>query len=108
MLFYFNVIFYRGHEEYGLCQFGTSGVILGDDSMVVGSPGAYTWRGTTFATSISSDFLARDKTVYYSPVLDHEATVDKYSYLGIKSNGLNSTIFGQSTFFINSIIFLLS
>ena len=52
--------------------------------MVVGSPGAYTWRGTTFATSISSDFLARDKTVYFSPVLDHEAIVDKYSYLGIQ------------------------
>ncbi|XP_034256700.1 integrin alpha-PS1 isoform X2 [Thrips palmi] len=77
----------RGHEQYGFCQAGTSGIILDDDSLVVGSPGAYTWRGTTFATSISSDFLARDKTVYFSPVLDHEATVEKYSYLGMSVTG---------------------
>ena len=57
-------------------------MVLDDDTVVIGSPGSYTWRGTTYVTSISSDFLARDKTVYFSPVLDHEAPVDKYSYLG--------------------------
>lgn len=76
------ILFCRGHEQYGFCQAGTSGIVLDDDTMVIGSPGSYTWRGTTYVTSISSDFLARDKTVYFSPVLDHEAPVDKYSYLG--------------------------
>ncbi|KAK3914130.1 Integrin alpha-PS1 [Frankliniella fusca] len=77
----------KGHEQYGFCQAGTSGIVLDDDTMVIGSPGAYTWRGTTYVANISSDFLSRDKTVYFSPVLDHEAPVDKYSYLGMSVTG---------------------
>lgn len=77
----------RGHEQYGFCQAGTSGIILDDDTMVIGSPGPYTWRGTAFATSVSSDYLQRDKTIYFVPVQDHEAPVDKYSYLGMSVTG---------------------
>lgn len=77
----------KGHEQYGFCQAGTSGIVLDDDTMVIGSPGSYTWRGATFVASTSSDFLGRDKTVYSSPVLDNEAPVDKYSYLGMSVTG---------------------
>ncbi len=72
----------RGHEQYGFCQAGTSGISLDDDTMIIGSPGAYTWRGAAFTANVSSDYLYRDKTVFTTPVLDHEAAVHKYSYLG--------------------------
>ncbi|KAK7872445.1 hypothetical protein R5R35_014243 [Gryllus longicercus] len=83
------------HEQFGFCQAGTSGALLADDEAVVGSPGPHTWRGTMFLQNISTaDFLTRDKTVYYGPVLDpvkkyaqDVSPVDKYSYLGMSVAG---------------------
>ena len=73
----------RAHEQFGYCQAGTSGVLLDDDSVVIGTPGPYTWRGTIFTTSTSDDFLHRDKTVYSGPLkTEKDSPVDKYSYLG--------------------------
>ncbi|XP_050439552.1 integrin alpha-PS1 isoform X2 [Adelges cooleyi] len=69
-----------GHEQFGVCQAGTSGILLEDDTIVIGSPGATLWRGTMFMVSISDDFLHRDKTYYYSPLSE---PVDKDSYLGM-------------------------
>lgn len=71
----------RAHEEFGYCQAGTSGLLLDDDTALIGTPGPYTWRGTVFAVSVSDDFLHRDKTTYYGPLTEH-SPVDKYSYLG--------------------------
>lgn len=71
------------HEQYGYCQAGTSGMLLDDDTAVIGTPGPYTWRGTVFVFSVSDDFLNRDKAFYYGPLTEHEAPVDKYSYLGM-------------------------
>lgn len=77
-----NCIFLRAHEQYGYCQSGTSGMLLDDDTAVIGTPGPYTWRGTVFVFSVSDDYLNRDKGLYYGPVTEHESPVDKYSYLG--------------------------
>ena len=46
--------------------------------------GPYTWRGTVFAVSVEDDYLFRDKTHYYIPVIRGESPVDKYAYLGKK------------------------
>lgn len=72
----------RDHEDYGYCQVGTSGTILDDGTMVLGTPGPYTWRGTIFAISIDGGYLNRDKTHYYTPHTEQTSPVDKYSYLG--------------------------
>jgi len=73
----------RAHEQYGYCQAGTSGLLLSDDSALIGTPGPYTWRGTVFVFSVSDDYLRRDKNLYYGPVVENDAPVDKYSYLGM-------------------------
>uniref|UniRef100_A0A146L1L1 Integrin alpha-PS1 n=1 Tax=Lygus hesperus TaxID=30085 RepID=A0A146L1L1_LYGHE len=72
----------RGHEQYGYCQAGTSGMLLNDDA-IVGAPGPYTWRGTVYVQSVSDNFLDRDQTMYYSPHIDDQTPIDKYSYLGM-------------------------
>lgn len=72
----------RAHEQFGFCQAGTSGLIT-NDTLVVGSPGPHTWRGTVFVLSVLDDFLSRDKTMYYSPLTEDTAAIDKYSYLGM-------------------------
>lgn len=85
----------RPHEEYGYCQVGTSGALLDDGTMILGSPGPYTWRGTLFVISVDGEYLKRDKKHYYGPHMDHDppikdqgphmnqtSPVDKYSYLG--------------------------
>lgn len=73
----------REHEEYGYCQVGTSGALLDDGTMILGTPGPYTWRGTMFVISVGGEYLKRDKNHYYSPHLDQTSPVDKYSYLGM-------------------------
>lgn len=73
---------HRAHEQFGYCQAGTSGMLLDDDTALIGTPGPYTWRGTVFAVSVSDDFLHRDKTLYYGPLTQDHSPVDKYSYLG--------------------------
>ncbi|XP_036318657.1 integrin alpha-PS1 isoform X3 [Rhagoletis pomonella] len=77
----------REHEEYGFCQVGTSGALLDDNTMVVGAPGPFTWRGTVFVTEIGGEYLERDKTMYYGDHLDNTSPVDKYSYLGMAVTG---------------------
>ncbi|XP_071512527.1 integrin alpha-PS1-like isoform X2 [Panulirus ornatus] len=71
----------EGHQQYGFCQAGTSGLLL-DDEAVLGVPGPYTWRGTVHTSNISDDFLLKDKTQYFGPVTENNSPVDKYSYLG--------------------------
>lgn len=66
-----------------LGQVGTSGALLDDGTMILGTPGPYTWRGTVFVISVGGEYLKRDKNHYYSPHLDQTSPVDKYSYLGI-------------------------
>lgn len=63
---------------------GTSGALLDDDTMVLGTPGPYTWRGTIFVISIGGEYLSRDKSQYYGPHTDSNSPVQKYSYLGKK------------------------
>ncbi|XP_039296864.1 integrin alpha-PS1 isoform X2 [Nilaparvata lugens] len=79
----------KAHEEYGYCQVGTSGVLVGDDTVVLGTPGPYTWRGTVFVLSASDNYLDRDKTFYMGPVTEPLAPVDKYSYLGMSVTAAN-------------------
>lgn len=55
--------------------------------MIVGAPGPYTWRGTMFLTATSGSYLSRDKTQYYTPHMDLNSPVDKYSYLGMGVTG---------------------
>ncbi|XP_058978100.1 integrin alpha-PS1 isoform X2 [Musca domestica] len=76
----------RAHEDYGFCQVGTSGALLDDNTMVLGTPGPYTWRGTVFVTEIGGEYLERDKNMYYG---DHSdtSTIEKYSYLGMAVTG---------------------
>lgn len=73
----------RAHEDYGFCQVGTSGTILDDNTIVLGTPGPYTWRGTVFVISVGGEYLKRDKIHYYGPHLEQTSPVDKYSYLGM-------------------------
>ncbi|XP_060662145.1 integrin alpha-PS1 isoform X1 [Drosophila nasuta] len=77
----------RQHEDYGFCQAGTSGALLDDNSLVMGSPGPFTWRGAIFVTEVGGDYLTRDKFVYYSEHQDASSPVDKYSYLGMAVTG---------------------
>lgn len=72
----------REHEEYGFCQVGTSSSFLEDDTLILGSPGPYTWRGTVLAQDVRDEMLERDNVVYMGPVEDKSSPVEKYSYLG--------------------------
>ncbi|XP_011558846.3 integrin alpha-PS1 [Plutella xylostella] len=77
----------REHEEYGFCQAGTSSALLPDDTLLLGSPGPYTWRGTVFRQDAKEDLLERDSVVYMAPVEDGFSPVEKYSYLGMSVAG---------------------
>ncbi|XP_035439524.2 integrin alpha-PS1 isoform X1 [Spodoptera frugiperda] len=79
----------REHEEYGFCQVGTSSSLLDDDTLLMGSPGPYTWRGTIFAQDTRDDVLERDNVVYMAPVQDGASPVEKYSYLGMSVSSGN-------------------
>ncbi|XP_047487333.1 integrin alpha-PS1-like isoform X2 [Penaeus chinensis] len=71
----------EGHQQYGFCQAGTSGLLINDEA-VLGVPGPYTWRGTVHTSNISDNFLFKDKTQYFGPVTEKDSPMDKYSYLG--------------------------
>ncbi|XP_017064986.1 integrin alpha-PS1 isoform X2 [Drosophila eugracilis] len=86
----------RQHEDYGLCQAGTSAALLDDDTMVLGSPGPYTWRGSIWVTQVGGEYLQRDKTTYYSDHSDSSSPVDKYSYLGMSVTG--GKYFGEMSY----------
>lgn len=60
---------------------GTSGALLEDGTMLLGTPGPFTWRGTMFVITVDGEYLSRDKNHYYSPH-EKDAPVEKYSYLG--------------------------
>ncbi|XP_049873202.1 integrin alpha-PS1 isoform X2 [Pectinophora gossypiella] len=77
----------REHEEYSFCQVGTSSSLLEDDTLLLGSPGPYTWRGTIFTQDTLDDVLSRDHAVYMAPVEDGASPVEKYSYLGMSVAG---------------------
>ncbi|XP_023169048.1 integrin alpha-PS1 [Drosophila hydei] len=77
----------RQHEDYGFCQVGTSGALLDDNTMVLGTPGPFTWRGAIFVTEVGGEYLQRDKNMYYSDHSDASSPVDKYSYLGMAVTG---------------------
>ncbi|XP_064648554.1 integrin alpha-PS1-like isoform X2 [Lineus longissimus] len=76
-----------GHEEFGVCQAGTSGFLTDDDRILIGAPGPYNWRGAIFKNSIEDNLNA--DTWWYKSTLQNQkrATdlpppVDIYSYLG--------------------------
>ncbi|KAL0883105.1 hypothetical protein ABMA27_016566 [Loxostege sticticalis] len=79
----------REHEEFAFCQVGTSSSFLEDDTILMGSPGPYAWRGTIFTQDANDDVLARDHVVYMAPVVDGASPVEKYSYLGMSVIGAN-------------------
>lgn len=89
------------HEEYGVCQAGTSGSLLNDGSITIGAPGVYTWRGSLYMKSIEGEYLKRDKQTYYTPhEINHNyrdnKPLDKYSYLGMSVTG--GKYFGDNNF----------
>lgn len=71
------------HEEYGVCQAGTSGTLLDDGTVVLGAPGVFTWRGSLFTKNVAGNYLRRDKNIYYTPHEGQDPPIDKYSYLGM-------------------------
>ncbi|XP_014367387.2 integrin alpha-PS1 isoform X1 [Papilio machaon] len=77
----------KEHEEFGFCQVGTSSSLLEDDTLLIGSPGPYTWRGTIFTHDTNDDLLERDMSFYMAPVEDGLSPVEKYSYLGMSVTG---------------------
>lgn len=74
--------FHRAHEDYSYCQAGTSGTMFDDNTIILGAPGPFTWRGTVYELSVDDDYLKRDKSHYYGPHDEINSPVDKYSYLG--------------------------
>ncbi|KAG6456594.1 integrin alpha-PS1 isoform X2 [Manduca sexta] len=88
----------REHEEYGFCQVGTSSLLLEDDTVIMGSPGPYTWRGTIFTQDTTEDLLIRDNVVYMGPVADGASPVEKYSYLGMSVTG--GKFFGNKSSYV--------
>ncbi|XP_077299623.1 multiple edematous wings isoform X2 [Arctopsyche grandis] len=75
----------REHEEFGYCQVGTSSTLLEDGTLIIGSPGPHTWRGTVFIIDTNENFLQRDQNIYISPL--KSSPVEKYSYLGMAVTG---------------------
>lgn len=88
----------KAHEEFGYCQAGTSSDISDTSDIVIGSPGPYTWRGTVWSNSINFG-LRDDKTWYMAPVIDQEAQVDKYSYLGMSV--VSGRFFNKQQYFVS-------
>lgn len=87
----------KAHEQFGYCQAGTSGDLSKDHELVIGSPGPYTWRGTVFVNSVKFG-LKDDKMWYFGPLLDDNAPVEKYSYLGMAAT--SGKFFGNETTFV--------
>lgn len=78
------IIRFSAHGQFGSCQAGTSGVLLEDETIMIGAPGSYFWKGALFMTSISDDYLNKDKILYHSPVQNNvHSPVERNSYLGI-------------------------
>lgn len=73
----------QDHVQYGYCQAGTSLGFLRDGTVLIGSPGPFTWRGTMFIQNLEGDFLSRDTKKYMGPLNDKNEPIEKYSYLGM-------------------------
>lgn len=72
------------HEQYGVCQAGTSGTLLDDGEAIVGAPGVFTWRGSLYSKAVAGgSYLERNKNVYYTPHEGSNPPIDKYGYLGM-------------------------
>lgn len=56
--------------------------MLTDDTLIIGAPGPFTWRGTIFSHDIKDSYFDQDRSVYMAPVEDGASPVEKYSYLG--------------------------
>lgn len=87
----------KAHEQFGYCQAGTSADISEDHKIVIGTPGPFTWRGSVFVNSVKFG-IRDDKNWYYGPLLDDEAPVAKYSYLGMAVT--SGKFFGNETSFV--------
>ncbi|XP_044758500.1 integrin alpha-PS1 isoform X1 [Coccinella septempunctata] len=74
------------HLQYAFCQVGTSLNLLENGMAVMGAPGPLAWKGTIFAKQINGDYVRRDKTLYQGP-LENSNITEKYSYLGMSSDG---------------------
>lgn len=83
------LLVFREHEEYGFCQVGVSSSLLKDDTLLLGSPGPYAWRGTIFTHDVQDNLLDRDSIAYMAPVVDGVSPVEKYSYLGMSPSHFN-------------------
>lgn len=77
------------HEEYGVCQAGTSGTFLDDGTVLLGAPGVFTWRGSLFTKKVAGNYLKRDKNIYYTPHEGPSPPIEKYSYLGMSVTAAN-------------------
>lgn len=74
------------HLEYAFCQVGTSLALLENGMAVMGAPGPLAWRGTIFVKEVGGEYLTRKKMMYQG-TLDNGNVTDKYSYLGMSSEG---------------------
>ena len=52
-----------------------------ENTIIIGTPGPFTWRGTVFTNSVPFR-IKDDKRWYFGPVMEDSSPVDKYSYLG--------------------------
>ncbi|XP_054716032.1 integrin alpha-PS1-like [Uloborus diversus] len=93
----FNRPVAKAHEQFGYCQAGTSADISEDHKLVIGAPGPFTWKGTVFVNSVKFG-IRDDKNWYLGPLLDNEAPVEKYSYLGMSVT--SGKFFGNETSFV--------
>lgn len=59
----------REHEEYAYCQAGTSGTILEDGTMILGTPG----KKTVFCGSTSKHQTNQNHFIFYAPRTIHMA-----------------------------------
>ncbi|XP_064455272.1 integrin alpha-PS1-like [Ornithodoros turicata] len=71
----------KAHEQFGYCAAGTSGLITEDDTILLGAPGPYTWKGTVFSIAAKRSLLKWAWS--FGPLLDSNSPVEKYSYLGM-------------------------
>ncbi|XP_026327336.1 integrin alpha-PS1 isoform X2 [Hyposmocoma kahamanoa] len=83
----------REHEEFSFCQVGTSSSLLDDSTLILGSPGPFTWKGTIFIHDVNDSYIQRDNTVYNAPLEAGKSPVEMYSYLGMSVTG--APFFGE-------------
>ncbi|KAL1138208.1 hypothetical protein AAG570_009899 [Ranatra chinensis] len=88
---------YYNEFEDGFCQFGTSGMIADDGTVIVGSPGSAVWKGAAFSFTTDNDLTLSDNYVYQTNNWD----LQSYSYEGMAVTA--SSLFGNSTVYITGV-----